>query len=114
MLDIGEHQFLLLLLVVQAQNDPSRSVVMKATCEELFHRFVHMCTKGEHLIERRTRKRSAQLLLRSLLAERVVITVEQPAKLFAKALVIRKKGQHKRLEKPGCMRLVPLHRTSLR
>ena len=62
-----------------------------------------------------TRKRSAQVLLWRRLSNRVVVAIEQPTKLFAKGLVIRKKRtQHKRLEKPGCMRLMPLHRTSLR
>ena len=65
MLNIGQHQFLVLLLVVQAQHDPSRCFLLNAACEELFHRFVHMFAKGEHLLERRTRKRSAQLLFRS-------------------------------------------------
>jgi hypothetical protein len=65
-----------LLLVIQAQHGASRCVVMNVTCEQLFHRFVHMRAKGEHLIERRTRKRSAQVRLRRRLANRVVVTIE--------------------------------------
>src|SRR5580704_7108941 len=101
--------------MVKAQNDASRRLFMDLAREELFHRLVYMHAKRDDLIKRRTRKRSAQLLLRRRLSNRVVIAIEQPAKLLAQGLVIRKKRtQHKRLEKPGCMRLMPLHGTGLR
>src|SRR5271165_6930539 len=74
-----------------------------------------MFPKGKDLQKRRARKRSTQLLFRNCPADRVVVTVEEPAKLFAKWLVIRKeRTKHERLEKPGRMGLVPLHWTGIR
>jgi hypothetical protein len=44
MLNIGEHQFLVLLLVVDAQHDASRCVVIYPAGEESLHRLVYMVT----------------------------------------------------------------------
>src|SRR5882724_3298328 len=105
----------MLLLVVHSQNDAPCCLPIDAVCKEVFHGLVHMCAKRGDFIQRRSRKRTAQVLLRHGRAKRVVITVEEPAKLFAKGLITRIKGpQHKRLKKPSGMRLMPFRWASVR
>jgi hypothetical protein len=50
-------KLLLLLLVVEAENDALRCLLMDLACEEFFHCLVHMHAKRDDLIERRRRKR---------------------------------------------------------
>jgi hypothetical protein len=71
-----------------------------------------VCAESKNFIERRPGESRTQAFLRNLLAERVVIAVEKPTKLFAKRLVVPEEGtQHEGLEKPCGMTLVPFHRT---
>src|SRR5579871_7030806 len=100
----------MLLLVMQAQNNAPRGFVIHVDPKEFFHRAVHMLAERDHLIQRRTRKGGAQALLRRRFSNRVVVAVEEPAKLFAERLVTgKKRPQHERFKKPGGMRLMPLH-----
>src|SRR5580692_5364875 len=114
MLDVSQGEFLVLLLVIEAQDDTPQGLLVSGTAEESLHLSVDVGAKFQNLIERRAGKGSAQPFFRNLLTERVVITVEEPPELVAKRLVICEKGsQHERLKEPGRVGLVPFHRTRL-
>src|SRR5262245_41115660 len=114
MLSVSKDEVLVLLLVVEAHDDTPQRFLVSGTPEEFLHLCVDVRAKAQNLIERRAGKRSAQRLFRNLLTERVVITVEQPAELLAKGLVVReKRSQHESFEEPCRVGLVPFHRTCL-
>ena len=57
--DVGQHQFLMLLLVVEADLDQRRelaSVASSAVCEELDHRGIDMRAIGRDLVGARARQ----------------------------------------------------------
>src|SRR4051812_33788761 len=87
-LNVSQGEFLVLLLVVQPQNDPTCWLVIRRVREKPFHLSINVCSERHDLIQRRAGKGSTQLLFRNLIPERVVIAVEKPTKLFAKGFVI--------------------------
>ncbi len=115
MLNVGQGEFLVLLLVVQAQNNPPYRLVIDGAREESLHLLVDVCPERHDLIERRARKGSAQLLLRNLFPQRVVIAVEEPTEFFAKWFVVLQEWpQHESLKEPCGMGLMPFDRTGVR
>jgi len=85
-LNVSQDEFLVLLLVMQAQYRAPRCFLINTTREKSVHRRAHMCTESKNFIERRVGEDRAQALLRSLLSERVVIAVEEPTKLSRNGL----------------------------
>ncbi len=115
MLNVSQGEFLVLLLVMQAQYRAPRCFLINATRKKSVHPLVNVCAESKNLIERGPGERRTQAFLRNLLAKLVVIAVEKPTKLFATRLVVRQEGtQHERFEKPCGMSLVPFHRSGFR
>jgi len=114
-LDIRESEFLVLLLVIQAQHYTSSCFLAGAARKKSVHLLVNVCAERKNFIEQRPRKRRPQAFIWNLLAERVVIAIEKPMKLFPERFVVLEEGtQNERFKKPGGMSLVPLHRAGFR
>ena len=113
-LDVGGDQFLVLLLVLEAQHNTPRSFVVQRMLHSRNHGGVHMVPIGEDRVERRPRERRAKLLLRHV-PERVVIAVEEPAEFGMERLVSGGElAQNECFEEPAGVGKMPLHRARLR
>src|SRR5580698_5736246 len=114
-LNISEGEFLVLLLVVQAQNNPPYRLVINRACEESLHLLIDVCPEPHDLIERWARKRSAQLFIRNLFPQRIVIAVEEPTEFLTKRFVVLQEWpQYESLKEPCSMGLMPFDRTCVR
>ena len=114
--DIHQDQFLMLLLVVQAEHDQRRSLGpdgCRRGGDEAFHRRVDMGAIGGN-VGRRGARQHAALRPRMPVADGVVIGIEQVGVVLVEDLVSRGMGaEHEGLEKPGNMRAVPLRRAGV-
>ncbi len=123
MLDVGEQQLLVLLLVMQAELDQVRELgpalghadaVPLAQRHQRLHALVHLRPVALHLVERGPQDQPAARA-RVLLAHALVVAVEE----HPEALVERHEArfvpfEHEGLEEPGDMRQMPLGRTGIR
>ena len=114
-LQVREDQFLMLLLVVQAELDEiERFHRQRAAGEQRAHALVHVRAVAQHLVETRAREHPA-LRPRILLADAVVIRVEEETERGIEGPVRRVAAlEHEGLEEPGGVREVPLHRARVR
>ena len=113
-LDIGGDQLLVLLFMLEPQRNAACSFILQRMLHPRDHGGVNVRAVGENRVERRSRERSAQLLLRHI-AERVVVAVEEPMKFGVEGLVSGGElTQNKGLEEPAGMGEVPFHRARLR
>src|ERR1700682_4975880 len=104
MLDVGQHELLVLLLVVHSELDQRvRLARQRAALEELLHRAIDMLAIGKHAIERGTRQETA-LGSRMLVADAVVIRIEQHAKSrIERAVAAEMRVEYESLEEPACV-----------
>jgi len=107
---VGEDQFLVLLLVVQAERDqglhgpPARFI---AVADEVLHGRIHMRAIGMDLGQGRPGQQPA-LRPRMARAQGFVVGVEKIKKKFVERLIVRGVGlQNQGLEKQAGMRQVP-------
>jgi hypothetical protein len=116
-LDVGEHQFLMLLLVLQPQRDQRLELAALARIElagqQARHARVDVGPVGAHLRHRRPRQQAA-LGARMLFADAVVIGVEQhPERRMERLEAGLHALQDKGLEEPRGVRQVPFDRTGV-
>ena len=110
MLDVGEQEFLVLLLVMQAEFGQRRRVRVQRPLEEALHRRVDVPAVRQHGREVGTRQQAA-LGAGMPVADAVVVRVEQHAERRVERTVPgRVRREHERLEEPGHVRKVPLGR----
>ena len=113
MQNVGEQQFLVLLLMIQAQNNTGPRILGDIAAGKVLHRRIHMMPIRKDLLRRRSRKRRPQLLLR-LLGNRVVVAIEEPDEIRMKRTVPRSKfAEHESFEEPGGVRQMPLRWTGV-
>ena len=111
-LEIGEHQFLVLLLMVQAQFDAPPDFVVIAV-QQARHRGVHVRPVVVNLAYRGPRQETAPGP-RIRVADAVVVGVEQRLVTVVDAFVARfERPEQKGLEEPGGVRQVPLGRAGI-
>jgi hypothetical protein len=110
-LDVGEDQLLVLLLVVQAERGERGDLaVVAARGEERVHPLVDIGAVAPHLRQVGPRHEAA-LGPRVALADAVVIAVEEDAKRRIERPELRLEAlEDERLEEPGDVREVPLRR----
>ncbi len=107
MFDIGQQQFLVLLLVPAAQHHQRRQIVLG---QQRLHRRVHMRAVSEDLVERRARDHPAIEAIDPLPLG-FVIGIEQERPIGVIRLVsVAVLAQEKRLEEPGRVRQMPFRR----
>src|SRR5215475_14961125 len=100
------------LLMIQAQQNEPQWFFVNGDGKQSLHLSIDMRAECQNLIEGRTAKARAQLLFRNFMSQGVVIAIEEPLKLIVKRFVCREEWpQDESFEEPGCMRLMPLHRT---
>ena len=115
MLDIGQQQLLVLLLVVQAEADELAKlclgwpVAMRCSpCYRIEHALVHLCPVAEHILQRRAADQPT-LGPWIFIPYRVVIAVEKhPETRIERAEDRLETLEDKGFEKPGEMRQMPL------
>ena len=116
MLDVGQQQFLVLLLMLQPQCDELQQFVLCSlvrACQQIQHARINLSPPGQHLRQRGAADK-APIGARILVANAVVITVEQNAEAGIKGFETRLKPfQHKSFEKPGHMGQMPLGRAGV-
>ncbi|MCY1362233.1 hypothetical protein D9M69_489380 [compost metagenome] len=111
--DVGQQQFLVLLLMLQAERDQRSLRVGLGAAKQRHHRLVHGLAVGQHLVQRRARQQSA-LRARMARADCFVIGVEQVAVVRVHRLIVGDaRGQHEFLEEPGGVRQVPFRRAGV-
>jgi hypothetical protein len=110
-LEVGDDQLLVLLLVVQAQLDHvQRRHRQRRAREQLRHASIDVGAVAPYLVQPGAREHAA-LRARELFAQGVVIGIEEVAEIGMKGLVARGMAlEHEGLEKPGRMRHMPFHR----
>ncbi len=107
-LDVGGHQLLVLLLVLEAKGDAAGGLVFEGVLHEGDHRGLDVGAVAQDGVERRARKRGAEFLLGHV-AEGVVVAVEEPVEVGMKGLVSGGElTQNKGLEEPAGVGEVPL------
>ena len=112
MLGVGEHQLLVLLLVVEAELDDrgERLAAAVGACQQLEHLLVDVGAVGEHVVERRARQQPA-LRPRVLGPDLLVVRIEQDAELGMERPVVGPAGRDDEgFEEPAGVREVPLGR----
>jgi hypothetical protein len=108
-LDVGEDQLLMLLLVLEAQHHPGANLVAQAALQRLEHLGVDPPPIAADLVQRRTRQQAARGA-RMARADGLVIGVEE----VVERRFERRPLQHERLEKPGRVGEVPFGRARVR
>src|SRR6185436_14448871 len=110
-LDVGEDQLLVLLLVVEAELEDRREIVLERAAsrrEERADVRVDVRAVGEDLRQRRPRDEAA-LGTRVLASHEVVVGIEENAEALVEGLVLREPGlENERLEEPARVGQVPL------
>ena len=116
MLDVGQQQFLVLLLMVQAQVDELRqfrALGIPGPGNDVKHARIDLRPVGQHFIERRAADQ-APLRARILVAHAVVVAVEQDAKTGVKGLELALEAfQYEGFKKPGQVRQMPFGRAGV-
>ena len=69
MFNVRQRQFLVLLLVIQAQDDAARHIIIDGAGKQSLHLLIYVHAKIKDLFKGRTRKGRALLLFRKLLGE---------------------------------------------
>ena len=108
-LDVGENQLLVLLLVLEAEHDAGANLVAHAALQRLQHPLVDAPAIAANVVEGRTRQQAARGA-RMTRTDRFVIRVEE----VVERRFERRPLQHERLEKPGRVGEVPLGRARVR
>ena len=116
-LEVGEEQFLVLLLVVQpelhARHTPGIALRIQPG-DEAVHMLIHVCAVAEDVVNGWPREQAAHRP-RKECSHRLVVGVEQIAVLGMESAVAGQQGrQQKVLEEPRGMREMPLGRAALR
>ena len=108
--DVGEQQFLVLLLVLQAEFDERGELgVVAARAQQCLQTFVDVRAPAFHVGKQRARDQAA-LGARELLADAVVVAVEEHAEARVEGAELRLEAfEQKGLEEPGHVREVPFH-----
>ena len=107
MLDVVAEQFLVLLLVMDAQLDTLGCFVRHAVLVELRDGIFHVLAVGEDGIDAGAREGGAQFLLR-LIGDVVVITVEEPEEIRMEGLIAGEVfAENEGFEEPGGVGQVP-------
>jgi hypothetical protein len=107
-LDVGEHQLLVLLLVLQTEFDQRIDLGVVRRVQQGRHTVVHGTPIRHHLGQRRTRHQPA-LRTRMLGTDLLVVAVVEHTKLRIVRPEVRLMAlEHHRLEEPGHVREVPL------
>lgn len=108
-LEVGDDQLLVLLLVMQTQLDALGKGVRQRPLQQRAHRRVDVPAIGADLVAPRARQHAA-LGPRMSRADRVVVRIDQHAERGVKGPVVRRvRLQHEGLEEPRRVREVPLH-----
>ena len=114
-LQVSEHQLLVLLLVVQPQLDRESElrIQVRSLGEQRRHVAVHMVAVGENLLQGRSRQQTASGS-RIRLAQALVIGVEEnPVFRVIGAVARQGRLEHQGLEEPARVRQMTLHRAGL-
>jgi hypothetical protein len=108
MLEVGEHQLLVLLLVMQAERDQRlQRFVLAARCEQRADAAVHLAPPGLHLHQRGPGQQAA-LRARMARADAVVVRIEEIAVgRVERGKVLLVRFEHEGLEEPGRVREMP-------
>ena len=113
MLDVGQHQLLVLTLVVQAKLYPEPDVRLIASFKQRDDRIIDVAPVGDDRFQRRSGQQPPSRP-RMHLPGRVVIRVEDEMKVFVEDRVTVVEGlQDKSLEEPADVCEVPLGRTDV-
>ena len=113
MLDIGEHQFLVLLFVMQPEFDYRRHGRILVALQEFVHLRIDVLAIRVDFGQTRPRNHAA-LGARMLVAHGVVVGIEQDLEMRIERTVSGEvRGQHKGLEKPAGVRQMPLGRAGI-
>lgn len=114
-LDVGEDQFLVLLLVVEPQFQQGvESRVAGLAGDQRVHGFVHMLAVAQYLGQVRAREQAA-LRPRMARADGVVVGVEQHAVAGMEGAIARRMAaQQEGLEEPGGVRQMPFDGAAVR
>src|ERR1039457_210379 len=100
MQDVGQEQFLMLFLMVDAQFDPLDRFRIGFLLQQTFNSLIDVSAEGEDFLQRRSGKRGAQALFRKR-CEALVIAVEQPRKIrIEEAISGLKLTQNEGLKEP--------------
>jgi hypothetical protein len=107
-LDIGDEEFLVLLLMVEPEDNALAGCGRNISGGEILQRSVHVMAVGEDLVGGGAREGGAQLLLR-LLGNGVVVAIEKPDEILMKRLIgANEFAQDEGFKEPGGVREVPL------
>ena len=107
-LDVGGDEFLMLLLVLEAEGDAAGGFVFEGMLEEAVDGGVDVGAVGEDGVERRAGEGGAELLLGHV-AEGVVVAVEEPVEVGMEGLVGGDElAEDEGLEEPAGVGEVPL------
>src|SRR4051812_5730685 len=107
MLDVGEHQLLVLLLVMEAELDDVTRLV------ELGHARIDVRAVLHHFLDGGTGQKAARGAIPAR-ADGVVVRVEEERVARIEGLVAVARGEHEGLEEPGGVREMPLERAAVR
>jgi hypothetical protein len=110
-LDVGEHQLLMLLLVVSPYLDDTEELIVDARFHRSRHPRVDVVTVSPHFIHRRARQQTTARS-RILLTDGVVVRVEQ-VRIRVVEGWLAEPAQNERLEEPGGVRQVPFRRADV-
>ena len=114
MLQVGQEQLLVLLLVMEAELDQRRDVRMSAACQQVRHAFIDMIAIGANLLERRARQQ-ATVRPPVPIADRLVVGIKEIAEPGIEVPIPRHvRAEHELLEEPGRVREVPLRGARVR
>ena len=105
-LDVGEDELLMLLLVMQPELDDLRGRV------DLGHALVDVRAVAHHLVDGRSRQKAARRAIPAR-ADGLVVRVEQVVIARVERLVAGARRQHEGLEEPGRVRQVPFDRATV-
>ena len=117
MQDIGEHQFLMLLLVIEPDLDQRRQLLQRGFVgglEEFDHRRIDMAAIGGDLVGARAGQMAA-LVAGVPRAGADIVGIEQKGVVGMERLVARTMlAEQELLEEPGGVRAVPFRRARIR
>src|SRR5262249_53923594 len=115
MLDVGQDELLMLLLVLQAELDRRLEIWLeRRALEQLAHVLVDVGAIGVYFGETGARQQAARVT-RVLRADRVVIRIEEtPEVRLEGAIAARVRFEHERLEEPTRVREMPFRRAGVR
>ena len=114
MLDIGQQQLLVLLLVIESELHKKFQILVDVIFESPQHSRVHMSPVFENLVNRWPRQETTSWSGMHL-AGRIIIRVEQVVVLLGERRVpVSMRHEYEALEEPGDVGEMPLRRTDIR